>query len=81
VVLSESFVANGDGVVIDSGGNGACGGVVRDHEGMFFVGFSYSMFYCSCLIAKLWAVVKVLELVIGGYLTIIIVESDTSEAM
>jgi len=39
------ILGRGDGLVIDSGGSGACGGVVRDHEGMFFVGFSCFMFY------------------------------------
>lgn len=43
--VSSQRQKDGDGLVIDSGGNVACGGVVHDHEGMFFIGFSYFMFY------------------------------------
>lgn len=44
---------NTDGLV-DAHGNAACGGLIRDHNGVFILGFQKKIGTCSVLPAGLW---------------------------
>lgn len=67
---------NCDGAVIDVGCRAGCGGIVRDENGGFVIGFAAGLGACSCTEAELWAVLRGLQLVKDRGIQSLAIETD-----
>jgi ribonuclease HI len=78
----DGFVKlNGDDSVTNHGALAACGGVVRNADGVFIFGFSYNSGACTITTAELWAILKGLQLAKDRRFMYIEIESDSTSAV
>lgn len=72
---------NCDGAVVELGSRAGCGGVIHNDEGGFFAGFATPLGPCSVTEAKLWGILRGLQLARARGLDKIMVETDSMAAV
>ncbi|XP_072076840.1 uncharacterized protein [Arachis hypogaea] len=81
-LLSEGVIKiNVDGSFFSHINNASCGGVIRHHLGKFIKAFSCNLGSCSIMHAKLWAIIKALQIVISENFRDIVIESNSLMAI
>ncbi|GLT96253.1 hypothetical protein SLE2022_138940 [Rubroshorea leprosula] len=72
----EWIKLNTDGSVIGNPVLGGCGGVFRDSQGQWVLGFTRNIGFTTALAAKLWAIKDGLQLAFNLHFNHIIIETD-----
>ncbi|GLT27441.1 hypothetical protein SLA2020_024380 [Shorea laevis] len=67
---------NTDGSVIGNPGMGSCGGLFRNSQGMWIIGYTCNIGHTTALAAELWAIRDDLQTAINLHFNSIIVETD-----
>ncbi|XP_039024650.1 uncharacterized protein LOC120157646 [Hibiscus syriacus] len=74
------FKLNSDGARHTSTGITSCGGVIRDANGEWIMGYAKPIGTCSVLDAELWGIFEGLKLAWHMQLPAVIIETDSSDA-
>lgn len=72
---------NSDDAVKSNRNFAGCGGLIRDHEGNWLVGFTKKLGVCSPFIAELWGLYKGIKLCLCNNWYSVVVQIDAAEVV